>query len=142
MNKQDSVAVRYIGRREQWIERSYTRGITFDKGQVRMLPPEIARKLLRHGDLFEQAEAKSAPKAKAKPKDDTQQHLDKMREDKEEESKARQHVQDQHDAIMSMDKDALELYAYSNYQQSLDKRKSVETLREQVAGFVDQYGAV
>ena len=45
-------------------------------------------------------------------------------------------------SIDQMDKDALELFAKSNYEQDLDKRKNVETLRAQVKGMIDQFGIV
>lgn len=43
--------------------------------------------------------------------------------------------------IQTMDKDALEGYAKTNFGQNLDKRRSVEALRQEVTRLVDQFGA-
>ena len=43
--------------------------------------------------------------------------------------------------IQTMDKVALEGYARINFGQELDRRQSVDTLRQKVKMLVDQYGA-
>ena len=43
--------------------------------------------------------------------------------------------------IAVMDKTALESFVKTTYRMDIDKRKSVESLRQQAIGLVDQYGA-
>ena len=45
-------------------------------------------------------------------------------------------------SISFMDKDALKLFAQTNYGQKLDGRLSVEALREQANQMIDQFGVV
>ena len=53
---QNLVPVKYVGRRPDFFDRIYGSGLFFDQGQMRWVPSELARKLLRHADLFERGE--------------------------------------------------------------------------------------
>ena len=53
---QSLVPVKYVGRRPDFFDRIYGCGLFFDQGQTRWIPAELARKLLRHADLFERGE--------------------------------------------------------------------------------------
>ena len=78
MGEQPSVAVKYVGRRDSYRDQLYGTGLAFEKGQVRNLPADLARKFLRHGDTFEAAAKKAEelkkPEAK-RPDDDTAKQL-------------------------------------------------------------------
>lgn len=133
------VPVKYVGRRPEFFDRIYGSGLFFDQGQTRLLPAELARKLLRHADLFERAEADPAD---PQQEDDTAEILEEATR-KQSDLKVEQSViQDLRDSVQSMDKDALSLFASTNYRQIIDRRRSVETLREEVLGFIDRFGAV
>lgn len=121
------VLVKYVGRRETYIERAYGSGIVFVQGETKPVPVDLAAKLLRHADVYvpgepgpftEAVEVAQAPK----------QTQDES-------------TQDLRDTIAFMDKDALETFAKTNFKIDLDKRKSVNTLRQHVTQLVDQYGA-
>lgn len=137
-----ATAIQYVGRKAQFTDRLYGSGLTFLPGQVRAIPSTLARSLLRHQDSFVEA-AESAPEqAKKDPAfDDTQQQLEQADKANRARDKERDELQDLRDQIGQMDKEALELYARTNFRQELDRRKSLSALRQQVTGMVDQFGA-
>lgn len=157
MSTKDEVSIKYIGKREPWHDRLYRTGLVFDCNQVRTIPWDMARKFLRHEDLFEKFEPvveeeppvdpskDDVPPAKvnlekAKP-DDTQALLDEQEaknKDKDDEQKELQALYDQ---VNVMDKDALKDFAQNHYQQNTNNSKSVENIRLDVTGMIDQFGA-
>ena len=131
------IAVTYIYRDDEWIDRNYGTGLTFVKGQTRHLPPEIADKLLRHQDLFERGNSSSiAPDA-----DNTDVALEQSSKDAAKQHDEANALMDLHDSVRLMGKDELVQYALTNFNQSLDKRQKVEAMRAQVSQFLDQFGA-
>ncbi len=138
------IPVKYIGRRPEWHDRVYGTGLYFSTEQTRNLPPEIARRLLRHADLFEKAEIPAAVEA-AEPTnstDDTDELLEQGKQAKEYEHTVQTQLQDLYDQVEQMGKDSLIEFASTKYRQNLNKRDSVATLRGQVRQFIDQFGAV
>ena len=113
-------------------------GLFFDQGQTRLLPAELARKLLRHADLFERGEADPAG---PQEEDDTAEILEEAAREQISLKVEQSAIQDLRDSVQSMDKDALSQFAGTNYRQIIDRRRSVETLREEVLGFIDRFGA-
>lgn len=138
------VPVQYIGRRETFTDHLYGTGLVFAKGQARNLPGDLARKFLRHADQFKegQAAAVAVEQISAAPADDTEAKLAAAKKAKDDEQKEQDQLNDLRQQIGVMTKDALYDYAFTRYQQKLDKRSSVDSLRQQVIGLVDQYGAV
>lgn len=138
------IPVKYIGRRPEWHDRVYGTGLYFAAEQTRNLPPEIARRLLRHADLFEKGEIPAAVEA-AEPTnstDDTDELLEQGKQAKEDEHTVQTQLQDLYDQVEQMGKDSLIEFASTKYRQNLNKRDSVATLRGQVRQFIDQFGAV
>lgn len=145
-------AVRYIGHRAEWRDTLYKTGLYFVHQQVRKVPYEIARKLLRHGDLFERVESEPAAEQGAEEpvvdqtpvdeNDDTQALLDEAQKTQSAKDMANQQILDLYDQIDQMGKDALLDFAKINYKHDLKKRDSVGSLREQVRALVDQFGVV
>ena len=134
---QNLVPVKYVGRRPDFFDRIYGSGLFFDQGQTRLLPAELARKLLRHADLFERGEEDLEAS-----EDDTAEILEEAARERDAQRIDQSVIQDLRDSVQSMDKDALSLFASTNYRQIIDRRRSVETLREEVLGFIDRFGAV
>lgn len=136
--------VEYIGRRESWKDHLYQTGLTFERGQVRSVPHDIARKLLRHGDMF--AVGKTAPRTtkatKAASTDDTDALLEEAGKRQEEQRNELSDLQDLRDRVMLMDKAALREFATNNYRQTFGSRDTVDVMRTKAIGFIDQYGAV
>lgn len=135
-----TVAIEFIGPRDEWIERRYKSGLTFKPGQIRSVPVELARKLLRHHDLF--AEAKLGGEGSTPDTDDTADLLADAAARNAEDQAALEERQGIVDQVMIMDKEALAEFAFTRYQQTVNKRRSVENLREEVIGYVDQFGVV
>ena len=138
------IPVKYIGRRPEWHDRVYGTGLYFSTEQTRNLPHEIARRLLRHADLFEKGEIPAAVEA-AEPTnstDDTDELLEQGKQAKEDEHTVQTQLQDLYDQVEQMGKDSLIEFASTKYRQNLNKRDSVATLRGQVRQFIDQFGAV
>lgn len=133
--------VQFIGARE-WHDRLYGSGLAFAPGQVRRVPAELARRLLRHGDLFTEAGGGAAAPAAAEPADDTAEQLAAAASKQTQETDVERQRQDMIDTVNAMGKDALREFAQTNYRQNLDKRQSVESMRAKVAGFIDQFGVV
>lgn len=140
----DQVAVEYIGRRDPWKDHLYDTNLTFEKGQVRVMPHEIARKFLRHGDMFAVGKAEKATKAvpKAKSNDDTEALLAESKARQEEKREELSDLQHLRDRVMLMDKSALREFANNNYGQKFGSKDSVDAMRTAAVGFIDQYGAV
>lgn len=139
------VNIQYIGLREFWRDNLYHTGLHFERGQIRLVSSDAARKLLRHPDVFELVageESKKASKQDVDSADETTKLEQAGKQDAENEMSAFDEVQDVIMEINQMDKESLSLYAQSNYSQSLDKRKSVDTLREEVVQMVHQFGIV
>lgn len=137
-------AVKYIGRRDEWRDSVYGTGLYFVQNQTRMLPAEIARKLLKHSDLFEVGDVAEdvASDQDVSLVDDTSSLLKESQDKAEEEDSALNEVQDTLDQINRMDKAGLVNYARDQYQQNLDKKSNLTTLREQVTQLVNQFGVV
>ena len=139
------VAVQSIGRKPVYADHLYGTGLNFEHGQVRNLPANVAQKFLRHGDMFAEAELSevaTTAEAPSDQQDDTDQQLEEARRREALEQEKQNRLHDLRQQIGNMNKDALAEYAMNNYRQSLDKRASVGTLRQQVIGMVDQYGQV
>ncbi|TLP68231.1 hypothetical protein FEA48_30730 [Pseudomonas nitroreducens] len=139
------VPVEYVGRRETWFDRLYNTGLTFTAGQTRSLPPEIARKLLRHADLFAEgvvsAEAVSTG-APALESDNTQQQLEEGRRQQEEQRDRQNEVQALYDQVDRMDKAGLVEFAKNNYRQELSMTDKKADLQTKVKSMIDQFGVV
>ena len=68
--------------------------------------------------------------------------LEAAKEEQADTDRELQKVLDLKQSISFMDKDALKLFAQTNYGQKLDGRLSVEALREQANQMIDQFGVV
>ena len=152
MSKQDELSIKYIGKREPWHDRLYRTGLVFDCDQVRTIPWDMARKFLRHEDLFEQVDADAkdnGDKAKKTGKaddaknqaDDTQALLDKQTAKNKSKDDEQFELQALYDQVSVMDKDALKDFAMTHYQQKTNNSKSVENIRLDVTAMIDQFGA-
>lgn len=140
---ENMLSVRYIGPRKKWTENIYGSGLAFTNNQQRMISEQLAKKLLRHADLFEAGDTVQAEgTTDSNQPDDTAEQLAQAQQNQDQAKQEESERQDLVDRIMLMDKDALGDFALSNYEQNLNKRRSVENLREQVVGFVDRFGVV
>jgi hypothetical protein len=131
-------AVKYIGQREEFHDRLYGTNLRWQTGQVRMLPPHLAAKFLRHADQFEGVKAGR----KAVQDDDTPALLEQAEHEQAERDQALVSIQAMYLEVQTMDKDALATFVERNYRQTIDKRHAVETLRQDVTRMIDQFGVI
>lgn len=138
------IPVQYIGRKEAYTDHLYGTGLAFEKDQVRGLPTEVARKFLRHADMFKEAGEGAVVTEPVKPldQDDTAKALDEAAKRQREDQDKENALIDLKQHVSNMTKNALCEYAMTNYRQKLDSRASVADLRQQVTGMIDQFGAV
>ncbi len=127
-------AVKYIGK-ASYRDNLYRTYLTWEPGQVRGLPDDVADKILRHIDMFERAQ--HAPK-----KDDTSKLLADAKAAEAERDQAQIAIQSMYMEVQVMDKESLDNFAQRNYRQTIDKRHSVEDLRQQVVQMIDRFGVV
>lgn len=121
------IAITYIGHRPTYRDGACGSGLTFEQGQTLNVEDDaIARKMLRHTDVYVQGDTTEA-EAPAKP---VKNHAT---EDEDQDQTAR-------DAIANMGKDALVTYAKNTFSVTLDKRSSVGDMRTRVTGLYDQFG--
>lgn len=139
-----NIPVQYIGRKEAYTDHLYGTGLSFEKDQVRGLPTEVARKFLRHADMFKEAGegAVVTELVKSAEQDDTTKTLDEAAKRQKEDQDKENALIDLKQHVSNMTKNALCEYAMTNYRQKLDSRASVADLRQQVTGMIDQFGAV
>lgn len=122
--------VRNISKRGAFSGSLYGAKLHFAKDEVQMLPVELAHKLFKHADVFKPAKAVKVDKTKVET------------ETTQTETETSTQVLDMHDQIQQMDKNALENFAKVKYGQDIDKRKSLEALRQEVGLMIDQFGVV
>lgn len=141
---QGHIAVAYVGRRPDFTDRVYGTGLNFVQGQVRVLPPDIARKFLRHPDQFAEGSIPAAPPAEEQARaDDTADILAQAAKAQKEKHEEHSNLQDVRDQVTHMtSKEALAHFALTNFKQKLDKRGAIDDLRAQVLQLVDQFGVV
>jgi hypothetical protein len=128
--------VEYIGTRPFWKDTVYRSGLTFETGQQRDVPPLIARKLLKHPDVFRES-VKEQIDIGGKT-EDTGLLIETA---KQREADKQEHELSLIDQIQCMDKDELKQFAITRYQLSLDKRKALNEMRTEVAALVTRFGA-
>ncbi len=131
-----TIAIRYIGKKDNFSDRLYGTELPFEKGQVRNIPTAIARKMLKHQDVYEQAEA--APIID----DDTAEILAGVEEEANKLQDERELVADVLMQLGRMDEQGLRQYAETKYGQKLSARMKQETLLARVTEMVEMFGVV
>lgn len=123
-----ATGVKYIGRRETHAETLYGSG-TWAQGQVKVVTASLGRQLLKHRDMFAEAEPVNASSAGEVV------HAVKAGETPDE---ATQELRDQ---VQNMDKAALKELAQTRYRVKVDGRLSLTDTRAHVTLLVDRFGA-
>ena len=138
--------IKYIGRKPSYTDFVNGSKLTFEPGQVRLIPDDsLARKFLRQVDIFERGDPvqEQAPTATTTelPKDDTLTQLDAVQKEKDQANELDKQRNDLLDQIRVMDRSQLDILANDRWGQKLHNRLSLENARAKVLQFVDQYGA-
>lgn len=140
--------VQYIGRKPTYTDLLYGTGLTFAHNQVRSLPARLADKFLRHSDLFreepqadEQAQKSEQSDTPPKQEDDTAALLAAAQKQQDEQAQKDLERAGLMDQVRTMTKPELQTLAKDRWNQVLAKNLTLDSTRERVIQFVDQYGA-
>lgn len=131
------ISIRYIGHRATYRESCYGSGLLFTQGEALPVDQALAKKLLRHPDVYAldaSVEGDSSLDSGSVSTDATSAQTNPP-EDSEEDQ-----AQDMRDAIMGMNKSALQTYAKTHFSVDLDASQKVGELRARVVGLFDQFG--
>jgi hypothetical protein len=120
--------VAYIGHREFSKDVTYGTG-EWVKGQTKVVDGMTALKLSRHPDVYRILDRSDVVLSDSDAITPTKQVEDEV-------------IESQYaiDTLQRMDREALCEFVKHNFQQKLDKRKSVETLRNEAVNLVHQFG--
>lgn len=138
------IAIQYVGRKEQLIDRLYGSNLVFTKGQVRHVPSNIAGSLLKHPEFqrYEEQE-EDFSELQGESQDDTAVILDAAKKQQDKEDEQETIVLDEIDTIGRIkDKKSLIEYAKNKYDQDLSDRSTVKTLQDQVTDLIKRFGVV
>lgn len=133
------VPVKYIGRRDTFVDRIYGSLLKFEKDQVRSVPADLARNFLRHQDQFERGPEEAAGAGEAAA--DTGDQQEALAKKKAEEDAKQNELQGLRDQVARMGKAALKSFAMTHYRQQVDESKTVGELRQDVTQMINAYGA-
>ena len=138
------IAIQYMGRKEQFIDRLYGSNLVFTKGQVRHVPSNIAGSLLKHPEFQSYEEQENdVYELQGDSEDDTAVILDAAKKQQDKEDEQETIVLDEIDTIGRIkDKKSLIEYAKSKYDQDLSDRSTVKTLQDQVTDLIKRFGVV
>jgi len=122
--------IRYIGKRETYIEGCYGSQIEFKKGESKQVSDELGKKLLNHPDQYElDTDLGKAPEA-VEAKKPAEKEL------------SEDEIQTLRDSLRTMTKQGLVDFAKTNFAGvELSKSKTLDELRQDVTMLIDQYGA-
>jgi hypothetical protein len=126
--------VRYIGKRATWEDTIYGSGLVFEQGQSRNVPSNLASKFLRHYDIFEKSNEVVA--------DDTALILEQSIEKEKQRDEVLEQLLEIQMRIEQMDKDSVHDYVLHNYREKMDRRQSIENMREHAIMLINQFGVV
>jgi len=138
--------IKYIGRKPSYTDFVHGSKLTFEPGQVRLIPDDsLARKFLRQVDIFERGDQvqEQAPTTMTTepPKDDTLSQLEAVQSEKDQANELDKQRNDLLDQVRVMDRSQLDILANDRWGQKLHSRLSLKNARAKVLQFVDQYGA-
>jgi len=117
------IAIAYVGRRPFHRDVTYGTG-EWVQGQSKVVDDATAFRMLKHHDVYTAGAEAGAQVVEQKPEDQDNQD----------------DVQDALDAIQRMDSTTLCSFVAENFQQKLDRRRSVEYLRAEATRMLHLYG--
>lgn len=130
--------IQFIGQ-EEWQDRLYDSGLYFIPEQVRDVNLHIARKLLKHSDLFVEYTENHDDSDDGKD-DDTSQLSEEAKKLKQKQDDELNYKLDVINQVTQMDKNNLVAFAKQHWNIDLDKNNRVKDLRDEVHGLIEQYG--
>ncbi|MCF0265485.1 hypothetical protein KW868_13605 [Acinetobacter guillouiae] len=138
------IAIQYVGRKDQYIDRLYGSNLVFAHGQVRIVPSNIASSLLKHPEFqrYEQQDL-NASDSDTQQSDDTTMIIEESKKKQEKDDENESLIMDEIDTVQRItDKKSLVEYAKHKYDQDLKMSSSVNTLQNQVVDLIKRFGVV
>lgn len=130
-----SLAVKYVGRRPTYTDGTFGTRITFEQGETKMVPAEVAVKMFGHPDVYVPGDA---PPVLATPEDAAS--AQKAKEDADR-NRAQEDLEIARDGVRRMTtKRALADFASQNFNVTIDDKKKVDELKTEVLVLIDRFG--
>lgn len=145
VQKPAGVSIQYIGNKSLYTDHLYESALTFEQGQVRSIPSDLATKFLKHPEFTRyegEPESISGESTEQGSDDDTSSILNRSKEKQQEEIDKENKVLDEIETIGKMTKAGLVQYALEKYEQKLSPQKNLDELKESVTQMIHQYGVV
>jgi len=145
VQKSAGVSIQYIGNKSLYTDHLYESALTFEQGQVRSIPSDLATKFLKHPEFTRYEggpESISGESTEQGLDDDTSSILNRSKEKQQEEIDKENKVLDEIETIGKMTKAGLVQYALEKYEQKLSPQKNLDELKESVTQMINQYGVV
>lgn len=145
IQKSAGVSIQYIGNKSLYTDHLYESALTFEQGQVRSVPSDLATKFLKHPEFTRYEglpESISGEPTEQSLDDDTSSILKRSKEKQQEEIDKENQIFDEIEAVSKMTKAGLVQYALEKYEQKLNAQKNLGELKEQVTQLIHQYGVV
>lgn len=145
VHKSAGVSIQYIGNKSLYTDHLYESALTFEQGQVRSIPSDLATKFLKHPEFTRyegEPESISGESTEQGLDDDTSSILNRSKEKQQEEIDKENKVLDEIETIGKMTKAGLVQYALEKYEQKLSPQKNLDELKESVTQMIHQYGVV
>jgi len=145
VQKSAGVSIQYIGNKSLYTDHLYESALTFEQGQVRSIPSDLATKFLKHPEFTRyegEPESISGESTEQGLDDDTSSILNRSKEKQQEEIDQENKILDEIETIGKMTKAGLVQYALEKYEQKLSPQKNLDELKESVTQMIHQYGIV
>jgi hypothetical protein len=130
--------VKYVGRRETYREGAYGSKLLFTLNETKMVPLELAKKLLAHPDVYVLGDMQAGEGVAKQVAEavDNQQKLEKEKADTEQDD-----LEQARQSISTMNRAAMANYAKVNFNVELDPKKlDVAAMRSEVTTLLDRFG--
>lgn len=137
--------IQYIGNKSLYKDHLYGSALTFEQGQVRTVPSDLATQFLKHPEftLYIGDDSPILPSSENQSQlDDTSAILEKSNAAKKEETELEQRVFDEIETVGKMTKAGIIEYVQTKYNQKLSPQLNHTQLKDKAAELINQFGLV
>lgn len=145
VQKSAGVSIQYIGNKSLYTDHLYESALTFEQGQVRTVPSDLATQFLKHPEftLYIGDDSPILPSSENQSQlDDTSAILEKSNAAKKEETELEQRVFDEIETVGKMTKAGIIEYVQTKYNQKLSPQLNHTQLKDKAAELINQFGLV
>jgi hypothetical protein len=123
------VGITYIGKRDVYREGTYGSNIDFNQGETKLVPADLAAKLVRHPDVYRLAD------------DEEVEGASKALVDKKQSNEIDEETQAALDAVNSMNLNAVRTFVKTHFGQTIEVGVNTADARIRAVNLIHQYGA-